>query len=163
MKYFKAVRNFWKSMSFQLPIWIICWHVLMMENPIITFCQRNVSYLEVESFCQDSTRAELFLASFCKWLLSIPGSLIFFCLVLFCRHQWLIFIYVHMCWVTFCVLCFFFFNLAIGVVMHCWSYYQSYAGRWVCLFLVLWLSLCSQAHGFASKITKVLQDYLMAH
>ena len=56
-----------------------------------------------------------------------------------------------------------FFNLEIGVVMHCWSYYQSYAGRWVCLFLVLWLTLCSQAHGFASKITKILQDYLMAH
>ena len=56
MKYVKAIRNFWKSMSFQLPIWIICWHVLMMENPIITFRQRNVSYLEVESFCQDSTR-----------------------------------------------------------------------------------------------------------
>ena len=88
----------------------------------------------------------------------------FFCLVLFCRHWWLILIYEHMCWVTFCVRCFFFFNLAIGVVvMHCWSYYQSYAGRWVCLFLVLWLILCSQAHGFASKITKILEDYLMAH
>jgi hypothetical protein len=103
-----------------------------------------------------------FLHLFVNDFFSIPGSLFFLFSFVLPSSMAHFYLCAHVLSNFLCALLLF-FNLAIGVVMHCWSYYQSYAGRWVCLFLVLWLSLCSQAHGFASKITKVLQDYLMAH
>ena len=133
----------------------------MMETLSLFFAKEMYHIQGQKVFAK--TRPELFLAPFCKRLLFYTRKLKFF-LFSFVLPSSMAHFYLcaHVLSNFLCALLLF-FNLAIGVVMHCWSYYQSYAGRWVCLFLVLWLSLCSQAHGFASKITKVLQDYLMAH